>query len=392
MSRHLLAVNFRDPHHPDAGGAELHLEEILLEAVRRGWRVTWLSAAFPGGAAEMDHRGIRLVRRGSWWNFNLVVPGVLRREFSEPPPDWVIEDINKVPCFTPLHTRAPVSAIVPHLFGATALRETSLPVALYVMALEALIPSAYRRSRFLAISESTRDDLVKRGIAADRVSVVHCGIDHDTYRVDPGTGKSATPTIVFVGRLRRYKGVDWVIRTLPRLLARVPSARLLVIGEGPHAGALKLAVARLGVAHAVAFLGFLPRAEKARRLREAWVLVQPSPKEGWGLTVIEASACGTAVVASNSPGLRDSVRDGETGLLVRFDDDAALATALQRVLTDPARRDALAAAGMRWAARFTWPDCAARSLAALVGETEARDSRAPDSSRGSVVEARGAGS
>jgi glycosyltransferase involved in cell wall biosynthesis len=365
VSRHLLAVNFRDPHHPDAGGAELHLEEILLEAVRRGWRVTWLAAGFRGGAAEQDHRGIRVVRRGSWWNFNLVVPGVLRREFSNPPPDRVIEDINKVPCFTPLFTRAPVGAIVPHLFGSTAFQETSLPVALYVMALEALIPVVYRRSRFLAISESTRDDLVKRGIGADRVEVVHCGMDHDTYFVDARVPKSAAPTIVFVGRLRRYKGLDWVMRTLPRLMARVPEARLIVIGEGPHAGELKLAAARLGLAHAVAFLGFLPRAEKARRLREAWALVQPSPKEGWGLTVIEASACGTAVVAANSPGLRDSVRDGETGILVPFGDDAALAAAFERVLTDPARRDALAAAGVRWAARFTWPDCGRRSLDAL---------------------------
>jgi glycosyltransferase involved in cell wall biosynthesis len=387
VSRHLLAVNFRDPHHPDAGGAELHLEEILLEAVRRGWRVTWLAAAFPGGGAEMDHRGIRVVRRGSWWNFNWVVPGVLKREFSNPAPDWVVEDVNKVPCFTPLYTRSPVSTIVPHLFGSTAIRETSPPVALYVIALEALIPLVYRRSRFLAISESTRDDLVKRGISKDRIAVVHCGIDHDTYRVDPHTGKSAAPTIVFVGRLRRYKGVDWVIRTLPKLLARVPSAKLLVIGDGPHAGELKLTAARLGVAHAVAFLGFLPRAEKARRLREAWVLVQPSPKEGWGLTVIEASACGTAVVAANSPGLRDSVRDGETGLLVRFDDADALAAALARVLTDPARRDELAAAGVRWAARFTWPDCAARSLDALVGD---EGSGALDASRNSLDAIEGA--
>jgi glycosyltransferase involved in cell wall biosynthesis len=96
------------------------------------------------------------------------------------------------------------------------------------------------------------------------------------------------------------------------------------------------------------------------------VLVQPSPKEGWGLTVIEASACGTAVVAADSPGLRDSVRHGETGLLVRYDDDAALAGALESVLVDPARRKALAAEGVRWAARFTWPDCAQRSLDALV--------------------------
>ena len=145
---HVLAVNFRDPGHPEAGGAELHLEEILLEAVRRGMRVTWLASGFPGGARDDEHRGMRIVRRGNWWTFNLVVPGVLRREFSAPPPALVVEDINKVPCFTPQWTAAPVAVIVPHLFGSTAFREAPVPVASYVVALEALIPLAYRRSRF----------------------------------------------------------------------------------------------------------------------------------------------------------------------------------------------------------------------------------------------------
>jgi glycosyltransferase involved in cell wall biosynthesis len=364
---HLLAVNFRDPAHPEAGGAELHLEEILLEAVRRGWRVTWLASGFRGGAPDVAHHGMRVVRRGDWWDFNLVVPGVLRREFSDPPPDLVVEDINKVPCFVPWWTRAPVAAIVPHLFGTTAFLEASPPVAAYVMLLEGLIPSAYRRAPFLAISESTRDDLVRRGIAASRVSVVHCGMDHDSYRHDPSVGKSAGPTILFLGRLRRYKGVDWVLRAMPAVRASVPGARLVVVGDGPFRPALERAARRLGVADAVEFLGFLPRAGKVRALQEAWVLVQPSPKEGWGLTVVEAGACGTAVVAADSPGLRDSVRRDETGLLVPFGDDERLAAALTRVLGDGALRARLEAAGRAWAARFTWPECARRSFDALLG-------------------------
>ncbi len=369
----LLAVNFRDPGHPEAGGAELHLEEILLEAVRRGHRVTWLASGFPGAAAEAEHSGIRVVRRGAWWNFNLIVPAVLRREFSSPAPDLVIEDINKVPCFTPWWTRARVGAIVPHLFGTTAFREASLPVALYVLLLEALIPWCYRRSRFLVISESTRDDLVARGIARERIDVVHCGLDHDTFKLD-GTPKESEPTILYVGRLRRYKGVDWVIRAMPRILERLKSARLVVLGDGPDRQRLAAELERSGAAHAVSFLGFVPGIEKARRMRASWVLVQPSPKEGWGLTVVEAGACGTAVVAADSPGLRDSVRRDETGLLVPFGDDSALAGALVRVLEDDGLRTRLAEAGVRWAARFTWRDCARRSLDALIGAPAAEAS------------------
>jgi glycosyltransferase involved in cell wall biosynthesis len=368
---HLVAVNFRDPGHPEAGGAELHLEEILLEAVRRGHRVTWLASGFRGGAADLDHRGIQVRRRGTWWNFNWIVRGVLRREFEDAPPDLVIEDINKVPCFTRGATPAPVAVIVPHLFGDTAFREASWPIALYVRLLEARIPRAYRGCRFLAISASTRDDLIERGIPGRDIAVVHCGLDHTTYHPGSGT-KSEQPTLLYVGRLRRYKGVDWTLRALPRVLAQVPGARLEVIGDGPDRARLDAQLARSGAARAVQFLGFLPRAEKAKRMREAWVLVQPSPKEGWGLTVVEASASGTAVVAADSPGLRDSVRRDVTGLLVPFGDDAALATALTRVLADTALRQGLERAGIEWAARFTWPDCAARSLDLLLAGLEAR--------------------
>jgi glycosyltransferase involved in cell wall biosynthesis len=362
----LVAVNFRDPAHPEAGGAELHLEWILREAVRRGFDVTWLASGFTGGASEAEHLGMRIVRRGDWWNFNLVLPRVLEREFSNPAPDLIVEDINKVPCFTPWWSRSRVSVVIPHLFGTTALQEAGALLGAYVVALEGLIPWVYRGRRFVVISESTRDDLVRRGIAADRITVVHCGLEHDTYRRDETVEKSERPTIVFVGRLRRYKGLDWVMRTLPDVIAAVPGARLIVIGDGPFRAALEGTAQRLGVAGAVEFRGYVGTAEKVRSMQEGWVLVQPSPKEGWGLTVVEAAACGTAVVATDAPGLRDAVRRDETGLLVPYGDRLRLGQALIRVLTDADLRHRLADAGTQWSMRFQWPDCAARSLDALL--------------------------
>src|SRR5439155_10991352 len=154
-------------------------------------------------------------------------------------------------------------------------------------------------------------------------------------------------------------GVDWMIRTFPRVRSRVADARLTVVGDGPDRRRLLGILNGSGAEGAVEFVGFLPRAEKARWLRSAWVLVQPSPKEGWGLTVIEAGASGTAVVAADSPGLRDSVRRDETGLLVSYGDNAAMADALVRVLLDAGLRRRLAEAGIAWAQRFQWPDCAA---------------------------------
>src|SRR5262249_57777179 len=127
---------------------------------------------------------------------NFVVPGVLRRELARGrAPDLVVEDVNKVPCLSPWHTRAPVAVVVPHLFGTTAFREANPAVAAYVLALEALIPWAYARCRFVVISESTREDLVARGLDRSRIAVVHCGLDHDRYRTDPATAKAPLPTL-----------------------------------------------------------------------------------------------------------------------------------------------------------------------------------------------------
>ena len=369
--RRLLAINFRDPAHPEAGGAELHLEWILREAVRRGFDVTWLASGFPGAAPEALHEGMRVVRRGEWWNFNLVLPDILKREFSAPAPDLVVEDINKVPCFTPWWTRSEVGVIVPHLFGKTAFQEAGPFLGAYVVALEEMIPWAYRGKRFVVISESTRDDLVRRGVPRERIEVVHCGLDHGLYHVDPSVRKSEHPMIVFVGRLRRYKGLDWVMRTLPDVIDRVPGARLVVLGDGPFRNTLESMASRWGMASAVDFRGFVSAEEKVRWMRQAWVLVQPSPKEGWGLTVVEAGACGTAVVATDAPGLRDSVRDGATGLLVPDRDRAKLGAALIQVLTDASLRERLGTAGVEWAKRFRWSTCGARSLDHLLGERTA---------------------
>jgi glycosyltransferase involved in cell wall biosynthesis len=361
----LIAFNWRDPRHPEAGGAELHLYEILSRAVRDGDRVTWLAEAFPGGAPEDEVGGIRVCRAGSWYNAHLALGSLYRRRFRRERFDLVIEDINKVPFFTPCYAGAPVLAVVPHLFGTTAFREAPAPVAGIVWAHEGLIPIVYRRTPVLAISESTRDDLVRRGIARDRVSVVRCGLTPSDYRVSRDPAGREEPVIVFLGRLRRYKGAQHALRALPRVRASVPGAVLHVVGDGPYRAELERLAARLGVAEHVRFLGALRHEGKVAALNDAQVAVAPSPKEGWGLTVIEANACATPVVASRSPGLVESVREGETGLLVPHGDADALADALVRLLTDRAERLRMAEAARRWAATFDWETCYRGSRAVM---------------------------
>jgi glycosyltransferase involved in cell wall biosynthesis len=374
----VLAFNWRDIKHPEAGGAEVHLHEIMKGLVSRGHDVTLLCSSFPKAPREERIDGVETLRAGSWWNANFVLPYKYLRSLKGRRYDLIIEDINKLPFFTPLYAKCPVVAVVPHLFGTTVFQETSPPLALYVWSYELFIPFAYRSAPFIAISESTVEDLVKRGIQRDRVFLVHCGLDHGTFCPDSSVEISEEPTVIFLGRLRKYKGVQILLRAMVKVRERVPRARLVVVGDGPYKGPLERLAARLGIAELVTFAGFVPSGERVRMLRKSHVAVSPSPKEGWGLTVVEANACGTPVVASRSPGLRDSVRHGETGFLVKHGDVEELAGRIVDVLSDGALRGALSEGALRWAARFTWETCAERCSVILEAVAEGRVPRLND--------------
>jgi glycosyltransferase involved in cell wall biosynthesis len=231
-----------------------------------------------------------------------------------------------------------VLAVVPHLFGSAVFQEAPLPIGVVVRAQESVVPFVYRHTPFLAISDSTRDDLVSRGIDRNRIRVVRCGLTQDDYAVTTPPEERVDPVVVFLGRLRKYKGAQHAIRAMAQVRAKVPGARLDVVGDGPYRPELQRLTSSLGLTDHVRFLGALPHSKKVEALNAAQVGVMPSPKEGWGLTVIEANACGVPVVASRSPGLVESVRDGETGILVPHGDAAAIAEAVVRLLTDRALR------------------------------------------------------
>jgi len=359
----ILAVNWRDIRDPLGGGAEVHLHEILVRAVAAGHEVDLVVSGQSGAPARETVDGVRIRRHGHWAVANFVLPWVVRRLLRERDYDLLVEDINKIPFYTPLYARGvPVLAVVPHLFGSTVFREANPLLAAYVWAAERPLPWVYRDADFEVISESTRDDLIARGLPAARVRCIHCGLDHARLRVAEPPPRDEPPLIVSWSRLRRYKSLDVAIRAFARIRERIEGARMTIMGRGPDEARLRRVVARLGLTASVDFAGYLDDAALAGVLHRARVFLNPSPKEGWGLTVVEANACGLPVVASDRPGLRDSVRDGETGLLAPYGDDAAMAEAALSLLTDDARWRDFSEAARAWARTFDWGRCADDSL------------------------------
>jgi glycosyltransferase involved in cell wall biosynthesis len=363
----ILIFNWQDIRNPLAGGAEVHLHEIFSRVAGMGHQVTLFCSSFSGAAAEETIDGIRVIRRGGRHLFNYRVPIRYWRQFRKEGYDVVIDDMNKIPFFTPLFVREPLVVLIHHLFESVIFREVFFPLALYVYLAERAAVALIRRRRVpvFAVSPSTRATLTEKGLASETIEIVPNCVDHNLYR--PGNvPRSRTPLLGYFGRLKRYKSVDHLIRAFGRIAEKVPDANLLVIGEGDDRRTLEELSGKLGLAEKIRFTGFVDEQLKVRLLQEVWFLVNPSSVEGWGLTVIEANACGTPVIASDVPGLRDAIRNGETGILYRYGDIEGLAEKMTELIRDRETRERLGRASLAFADGFDWNEVA-RSTIRLLG-------------------------
>ncbi len=362
----ILILNWQDIRNPLGGGAEVHLHEIFSRIAAQGHTVTLFCSSFPGSPAEELIDGIRVIREGGRYLFNFRVIYRYLTRFRKENFDIVIDDMNKIPFFTPLYVRKPLVVLIHHLFDKSIFSETLFPMALYVYLMEKLAMRVCARSRvpMFVVSGSTRDEVMDKGIMPDHISIVPNCVDHRRYRT-LGVGRASYPVIGYFGRLKKYKSVEHLLEAMAAVRGKIPDAQLLVIGDGDHRPSLELRATELGIAGGVKFTGYVDEAEKVRLLNEVWFLVNTSAKEGWGLTVIEANACGTAVIASNVPGLRDAVRDRKTGLLYEYGNIGELSDDIILLLTDSDLRSRLGQEAQIWSQSFDWQNVADRTIAIM---------------------------
>ncbi len=359
----IVAVNWQDLENPLGGGAETHLQEILERLAAWGHEVVLLCGGWPGCPPRAERGGVEIHRVGTRQSYPFKVRRYWESQLRARGADVLFEDINKVPLYTTRWGAPKVVAVVPHLFGGAAFKELNPLLASAVWLAERPLARMYRGVPFQAISESTADDLVARGIPRGDVVVIPPGVSFEHYTPDPAS-RAATPTFAYLGRLKRYKGVEIVVRAFAAL-AR-PDAVLEIAGAGDDRPRLEALARSLDLGTRVRFLGFVTEAEKLALLRRSWAVALASPKEGWGLTNVEAEACGTPVVASDSPGIRESVRHGETGFLVRHGDVAGMAAAFARIADSPALVSEMGARARAFAETFTWDRCARATEAHLL--------------------------
>ena len=273
----ILVANWQDRLNPRAGGAEIHLHEVFGRLAARH-EVTLLVSGFEGAPDRATIDGMQVHRTGRRYTYNFHAPRYYKKNLRNPGFDVFVEDLNKVPLFAPAWVQEPTVLLVHHLFGTVAFQEASLPLATATWLLEKPIPAFYRKLPTMAVSKSTADDLVQRGFGADGISIIPNGVDLGFYRPDSSIGRFAEPTLLYLGRLKKYKRVDLIIDAFARVRGAVPAARLIIAGQGDARPALEAQIARLGLQAAVQLAGFVTDEEKRKLFLRAREDIRPVPR------------------------------------------------------------------------------------------------------------------
>lgn len=367
---HILILNWKDVRNPDVGGAEVILYELAKRMIASGNRVTWFCRAFPGGSGEQTIDGIHIIRRGNrytaYWQAYLYYRSLSVK------PDRVLDCINTICWQTPLYVpKNKRIAYVNQLAKEVFFYE--LPPVLSHLAywLEPLEYVTYRDTKFICYSKSVRTDITTFGIPATNITVFPIGIDHHRYK--PGI-KSKDPLFLFVARLARMKRPDLTIEAMRIVIRKYHKAKLALVGYGPMQKQLERMIVRYRLQSNVFlvnkdafFLDATPKDQKVKLMQEAWALLLPSVKEGWGMVVTEAGACETPSIVTRVTGLVDSVPNHTTGIILPAKLKAEdVADALVSIIADSKKRTTMSANASEFAKQFTWDNAYQKFLSFIL--------------------------
>jgi glycosyltransferase involved in cell wall biosynthesis len=363
----ILMLNWRDTRHKWSGGAEVYAHEIAKRWVRDGHSVTLFCGNDSESARNQTIDGVEIKRRGG--TYLVYVWAFLYYMFHyRKTVDVVIDCENGIPFFTPLYVRKPIFLVIHHIHQEVFREHLFFPFALLAQFLEGgIMPLVYRNRPIITVSESSKAAISKLQISrSSDIHIIHNGINNAAFQKDE---KAPFPLFTYLGRLKAYKNIDIAVRAFGEIVKRYPKSRLYIVGEGEQSKPLKRLVKKLDLDRNIVFHGKVTEKEKAKILSKSWVMLQPSMMEGWGITVIEANASGTPVIASNVNGLRDAVIDGSTGVLVSPKNVAEMAQAMDEFVTDEKYRSLLARQAYIWSSHFDWDISANRFMGIVLGYT-----------------------
>ena len=329
--------------------------------------VVLFSGGYNGAPKRVTRNGYSIIRGGRRYSVYFhAIFFMLRNRHNF---DAVIDVQNGVPFWSPLFFRVPVFNLTHHIHREQWSSFFIAPIARFGWFIESKVaPFAYRKSRYITVSQSSRDELIDLGVTPERISIIYNGIDLPTgFSSNADLPRTAAPTLIAVGRLVPHKQVEFAIEALKRFEYSIPDLELHVLGDGYWLDQLHVCAKGFGVESRVHFHGFVDVERKNELLASSWAMAMPSLKEGWGLTIIEAGIHGTPTVAfSSAGGTKESVQDHVTGLLA--DNTEEFFESLFRILTDTDFRKKLGDNAKKHALSFNWEE-SGRALDRAIGDT-----------------------
>ena len=352
----ILIFNWRDVKSPAAGGAEVVTHEIAKRLVSQGHKISLFTAAFKAGKKNETIDGVEIIRSGSRYTVYLKAPQYYKKHSGEF--DVVIDEINTKPFMTPKFVKdgTPIIALIHQLAREFWFYETPFPInRIGYHILEDRWLKNYTDIPTITVSQSTKNDLLDLGFKD--VTIIPEGIN---FKPLPGIPEKETePTLIFVGRMGHAKRPDHAMEAFINIKQRIPDAKLWMVGDGAMRKKLED-----NKPDGVTFFGYVDGEKKRDLMSRAHAILVPGVREGWGLIVTEANAMGTPAIGYNIHGLRDSIRDGETGLLCDGNPEAMADTAVG-LLKDETLRVKLSGNGLAWAGEFDWDRSAVETLRIL---------------------------
>ena len=228
------------------------------------------------------------------------------------------------------------------------------------------MPMVYRNTEVITVSPSSKTDILDYGLTSKDPVIIYNGVD--LKQCQPGV-KSRHPLVLYLGRIKYYKSLPVFISAAAAILKKMPEVEFVIAGDGPDKKPLLDLVIKLGIENSVKFVGKVTDEEKIKLYQKAWVFVNPSLIEGWGITTIEANACGTPVVASNVPGLRDAVHNPHSGFLVPYGNVDAFSKKVLTLIRNKKLRKVMSRDAIAWAKNYSW-DKSARDCINFISEHE----------------------
>jgi glycosyltransferase involved in cell wall biosynthesis len=360
MRKKILILNWRDIKNPKSGGGDNTIHRLAKHLVEMGNDVCLLCSKFLNCKQSETIDGVKIIRMGS--EYLLPISGflfLLKNSFTKY--EMIIEVINVVPWFTPLYTRIPKIIFIhqtqtqqlKHSNFSSIKKEVNPALESLILALEKFIPILYRKINFITVSETVKEDLAQLGIKKNKIKVVHNGID----KIEENTRikKNTHPTILYLGRLKKYKGVQYLILALREIIKTIPNAELKIVGKGDYEQELKKLSYENGLQNHVTFHGFVTDEEKYAIIQSSWILAIASLNEGWCIPVIEAGNMGVPTIAFANGGLNDSIKNNVTGLLVQSENVEELTKKIIALIRDDKLRNKLGENAREYSNQFLWP-------------------------------------